>query len=666
MGTASASPQIPEHLSPQQKKTLRQRLHLTPESKAGRLFRYIFGRPLATAETETQKVGPVQGVPILGLDALGSASYGPEAALAVLLPLGALGLAYVREVIAAIICLLGILYFSYRQTIAAYPNGGGSFTVAKENLGERAGLLAAAALLVDYILNVAVGISAGVGALESAFPALQSHTLALCLGVLVLVTFVNLRGVRESGLAWSIPTYTFVGSLAGVLALGVFKTVQAGGHPVPVLPPGPLASPAGAISIWLIFRAFASGCTAMTGVEAVSNGVPIFAEPRVKNARRTLTLIVLILGTLLAGIGFLTNAYHVGAMDQEQPNYQSVISQLTGAIVGRGTLYYATIGSVLAVLTLSANTSFADFPRLCRLLAEDGYLPRVFANLGRRLVYTTGIVILFILSALLLTIFNGITDRLIPLFAVGAFGAFTMSQAGMVVHWRKLQGGHAKASLLLNGFGACATAVALVIIIGAKFQEGAWMTLLVIPGFVWLFLAVKGHYSHTSREIAGAPDLQLWDIRPLVVVIPIDGWSRVTEQAVRFAVQISSDVTALHVTPNEDNETLRNLWAERVERPSREAGLKTPRLDIVYSPFRQLFQPILDFVDAAKEEHPEQLVAVVVPELVQPRWWEYLLYNHAAAGLKAALLLHGAEHVVVINTPWYLRELPSSTRSSTH
>jgi amino acid transporter len=660
MATSSTSPQIPQQLSSPPKKTLSQRLRLLPESTMGRLFRFVFGRPLATAERGKQKVGPLQGVPILGLDALGSASYGPEAALAVLLPLGVVGIHYVREVIGAIICLLVILYFSYRQTIAAYPNGGGSFTVAKENLGERAGLIAAAALLLDYILNVAVGISAGVGALESAFPTLQSHTLILCLGVLLIVTFVNLRGVRESGLAWSLPTYTFVGSLAIVLALGVFKAIQAGGHPRAVLPPAPVASSAEAISLWLIFRAFASGCTAMTGVEAVSNGVPIFTEPPVKNARRTLTLIVVILGTLLAGIGFLANAYQVGAMDQRQPNYQSVISQLTAAIVGRGPLYFVTIGSVLAVLTLSANTSFADFPRLCRLLAEDGYLPHVFANLGRRLVYTTGILILFVLSAILLTIFGGITDRLIPLFAVGAFGAFTMSQAGMVVHWRRLKGKGAKTALLLNCLGACTTAVALLIIIVAKFHEGAWITLIIIPGLIWLFLAVKGHYRRTWAAIADAPALQVWKMRPLIVVVPINGWNRVTEQALRFGAQISNDVTALHVTPEKDNEALRHLWAEQVERPAIKSDLIPPRLEIVYSPFRQLFQPILTFVDQAKEDHPEHLIAVVVPELVQPRWWEYLLYNHAAAGLKAALLLHGAKHVIVINTPWYLRELPST------
>jgi amino acid transporter len=652
MGTSSTLPRI----SHDHKKESFKRLGLGRDSLLGRLFRLIFGRPLATTEQQTQKVGPLQGVPILGLDALGSASYGPEAALAVLMPFGVLGIHYVPVVLGAILCLLVILFFSYRQTIAAYPNGGGSFTVAKENLGERAGLLAAAALLLDYILNVAVGISAGVGALESAFPILQSHTLSLCLGVLVIVTVVNLRGVRESGLAWSLPTYIFVGSLTLVLVLGAFKAMQAGGHPRAVLPPAPLASSSGAISLWLIFRAFASGCTAMTGVEAVSNGVPIFAEPPVKNARRTLTLIVVILGALLAGIGFLANAYQVGAMDQQQSNYQSVISQLTAAIVGRGPLYFITIGSVLAVLTLSANTSFADFPRLCHLLADDGYLPHAFANLGRRLVYTTGILILFVLSAILLTLFGGITDRLIPLFAVGAFGAFTMSQAGMVMHWKRRQGNGVKAALLLNGLGACATAVALVIIVVAKFHDGAWVTLIIIPSLIWLFLAVKGHYRRTWAAITDAGGLQVRKMRPLIVVIPINGWNRVTEQALRFGAQISGKVTALHITPEKDNEILRNQWVEHVEEPSKTSGLMPPRLEIVYSPFRQLFQPILAFIERAKEENPEHLVAVIVPELVQPRWWEYLLYNHSAAGLKAALLLQGADHVVVINTPWFLRE----------
>src|SRR3954452_2869037 len=307
------------------------------------VFRVFFGRPLKTSEGKTQKVGPFGGIHILGLDALGSASYGPEAALTVLVPLGGIGLFYVREVILAILVLLAILYFSYRQTIAAYPNGGGSYTVAKENLGQSAGLVAAASLLLDYLLNVAVGISAGVGALESAFASLQAHRLAICLVVLALVTFVNLRGVRESGLAWALPTYTFTCSLLTIVAIGIWKTWHSGGHPVAVEPPPHFVATTAAASICLLLRSSASGCTAMTGVEAVSNAVPIFAKPRVDNARRTLTIICALLALLLAGIGYLAHAYRVGALDQTQPGYQSVVSQLASAVSGRGALYYSVI-----------------------------------------------------------------------------------------------------------------------------------------------------------------------------------------------------------------------------------------------------------------------------------------------------------------------------------
>ena len=631
-----------------------------PQAAGSRLLNLLFGRPLADSEGASQTIGPGRGVPILGLDALSSASYGPEAALAILLPVGALGLAYLQGIMGAIICILAILYFSYRQTISAYPNGGGSFTVAKENLGTYPGLVAAAGLLVDYILNVAVGISAGIGALISACPALQNYTLGLCLTVLVLVTFVNLRGVRDSGVAWSIPTFAFVGSLLAVIILGMLKTAHAGGHPHPMLPPAPLAHSMEGISLWLILRAFASGCTAMTGVEAVSNAVPIFAEPREKNARLTLTVIIVILGILLAGIAYLADAYRVGAMSQDQPNYQSVLSQLISAIAGRGPLYFITIASVLAVLTLSANTSFADFPRVCRLLAADGFLPYGFAQLGRRLVYTTGIVVLFLFSALLLTIFKGVTDRLIPLFAVGAFCAFTMSQAGMVAHWKRKKGANSRISIVINGAGMVATGAALLIIIVAKFWEGAWIVLLIIPALVALFAGIKRHYSRITREIGGALDLQVWDQRPLSLVIPIYGWNRISERALRLAIGISDDITALHITSQEDEAPLRKIWAERVEQPAREAGAAAPRLEIIHSCYRQVFGPILDFIEKEKKEKPDNLIGVIVPELVEPRWWEYLLHNNVAAGLKAVLLVCGGERVVVISSPWHLRKARSS------
>jgi amino acid transporter len=619
------------------------------------VFSILFGRRLRTTEAKSEQVGAIQGVPILGLDAIGSSSYGPEAALTILIPLGAVGLLYMREVVLTILVLLAILYVSYRQTIAAYPGGGGSYTVAKENLGQKAGLGAAAALLLDYTLNVAVGISAGVGALESAVPALQNHTLPACLIVLAIITLVNLRGVRDSGLAWTLPTYAYVGSMLVVLAIGVVKTVQTGGNPVPVEAPPALVAASASASIWLILRAFASGCTAMTGVEAVSNGVPIFAEPQVKRARHTLAIICGILGLLLAGIGFLAHAYKIGARYQWEPDYQSVVSQLVAAISGRGVLYYVAIFGLLGVLTLSANTSFASFPRLCRLLAEDGYLPSAFTNLGRRLVYTSGIVVLAVASAILLISFGGITDRLIPLFAVGAFGAFTFSQVGMVVHWRRAGHQWTSPALLINAVGAFATAIALIVIFFAKFTEGAWITAIVISCFLALFFSVHRHYQRLRAEIEPPSQLQTWKVAPPKVIVPIDGWNRVTERALRFALRISDDIVAVHVTAEETNPQLIETWRERIEQPARAAGFPEPRLEVIHSPYRQLFQPILDYIDAVKEQSPDRMIAIVIPELVQPSWWEYLLHNHAAFALRAMLLSRGDERLVVVSTPWYLR-----------
>jgi amino acid transporter len=621
-----------------------------------RLFHLLFGRRLRTTEAHTQKVTPCTGIPILGLDALGSASYGPEAALAVLIVLGATSAAYLRGVVCVILILLAILFFSYRQTIGAYPNGGGSYSVAKHNLGKGAGLVSGAALLLDYILNVAVGISAGVGALESAFPNLQEHRVALCLVLLTLVTGVNLRGVRDSGIAWTIPTYTFVLSMSCVLGIGIWKAIVSGGNPAPVENPPPLPEALGGVSAWLLIRAFSSGCTAMTGVEAVSNAVPIFAEPTIKNARRTLALICTMLALLLGGIAFLANAYHITAMSQSNPGYQSVISQLAGTVTGKGVLYYVTIGSLLAVLALSANTSFADFPRLCRLLADDSYLPSAFGNLGRRLVYTIGICVLATCAGVLLVAFDGITDHLIPLFAVGAFGAFTMSQAGMVAHWKKRGASITSPSLLINGFGAVTTAAALVVIIVAKFTHGAWITVVVIPAMIALFAGVRRHYARIKRETRPPVALQTWKVQPLQVVVPIDGWNRVTERALRFALRISSDITAIHVTPDESNDSLIEIWRERIEAPAAASNLPIPKLEIIHSPYRTVFDPVIEFVEMRRATNPDRLMAVVIPHLVEPNWWGYLLHNQLGAMLTARLLRDGARQIVVINTPWYLKD----------
>lgn len=632
----------------------------------------LFGQPLASSEEDEQKIGVFAGVPSLGLDGLSSAAYGPEAALTILLPLGILGLNYIGPITLVILVLLTILYLSYRQTITAYPNGGGSYTVAKENLGIRFGLLAAAALMLDYTLTVAVGISAGVGALISAVPSLHKHTVALCLGFLVLITIVNLRGAREAGAIFALPTYLFVLSLGGVLVYGLIQALGHGGHPHPIIAPPVVPKAVEGVSLWLLLRAFASGCTAMTGVEAVSNGVTIFAKPVVTNAQKTLTAIVVILLALLAGIAYLCRAYGIAAMDESSPGYQSVISLLLNAVVGHGGLYYITLASVLAVLILSANTSYAGFPRLCRLVALDGYLPHVFALLGRRLVYTVGILFLTGLCAVLLVVFKGITDALIPLYAVGAFLAFTLSQSGMVMHWlRQAKEGENKqkagagGALFINALGAICTSLALGVILVAKFTAGAWITVILLPALMALFLAVRRQYDAISKQIGKPRPLDLSHNDPPVAVVPLGEWNIVSERALRFGMRLSPDVFGVYVKlPNangndEDGdrlaEELKQCWTEQVDKPATDAGMPLPHLEILSSPYRKVTRPLTTYLNQLKTQFPDRLIAVIIPELVEMRWWAWLLHNHRATALKANLLLLRDPRIVVINVPWYVQ-----------
>ena len=620
------------------------------------LMDVVLGRPLATEEEKAERIGSVKGVPIFGLDALSSAAYGPEAALTLLIPLGLAGVAYIIPISVSIVILLAIVYFSYRQTIMAYPQGGGSYTVASENLGVWTGLLAAASLMVDYVLTAAVGISAGVGALISAMPSLQKHTLALCLVILVVVTLVNLRGVSESGGIFLAPTYLFIFCLLAMIALGVVKTLTAGGHPVSLAPPPPVAGATEALGIWLLARAFASGCTAMTGVEAVSNGVLAFKEPASVTARFTLTVIIGILMVMLGGIAFLCKAYGIAATPPGQPGYQSVLSQLLAAITGKGIFYGVSIGSILLVLALSANTAFADFPRLGRAIAQNGFLPHGLAVRGRRLIYTQGVYALAVLAGALLIVFGGVTDRLIPLYAVGAFMAFTLSQAGMVMHWKRVRGPGSTKSMFVNGLGAVATGVTVIIVLIAKFTEGAWITLILIPGLILTMRLVKRHYDRVAREIEYSAPLNTRHLTPPLVVITIDRWSRITNKALRFAITISPDVRALHVEYDQASDMLASHWRELAEEPAHRAGLAVPRLVVLKSPYRFVVRPILDYVLDLERNNPGRQVAVLMPELVERRWYLNLLHNHRAAALKALLLFQGDKRITVINIPWYLGE----------
>jgi len=621
------------------------------------LLDLILGRPLANREEFQERVGPARAIPIFGLDALSSASYGPEAALTVLMPLGAAGLNLILPITAAIIVLLVIVYFSYRQTIAAYPTGGGSYIVARENLGPNAGLLAAAALMIDYILNVAVGISAGIGALVSARPDLQPYTLNLCLGVLLFLAVVNLRGMRESSFVFLIPTWLFVCCLTAVIVAGLIKAFGPG-QPHAVASSRPLHVES-AVSMWLLLKAFSSGCSALTGVEAVSNGIKAFREPVVESARRTLTTIVAILIVLLAGIAFLTPVYQITAKPPDQPGYESILSQLTRAVAGDGVFYHLTIASILIVLTFSANTSFADFPRVCRALAADGYLPQSFANRGRRLVYSEGIIVLTIIAAILLWIFGGITDRLIPLFAIGAFVAFTLSQAGMVVHWKRVGGRGAKASLLINGLGALATCVTACIMAVAKFAEGAWISIFLFFVLIRTMLAVRKHYDRLVRELAAPAAIDTCSAPDSVIVLPIETWNRVTRKALLFAISLSDDVQVVHVqcgeTCGDGSEEMKRMQKE-LQKSAERVGCPIPRFVNLSSPYRFVVQPIVDYVLALEREYEDRTIAVVIPQLMERRWYYYFLHNQRLQLLAAQLLLKGDRRIVTINVPWYLRE----------
>ncbi|HEX4544304.1 MAG TPA: APC family permease [Candidatus Acidoferrum sp.] len=615
----------------------------------------IVGKPLKTSDERAEQIGIQEGIPIFGLDALSSAAYGPEAALSLLIPLGLPGVQYIVPISLAIITLLIIVYFSYRQTIAAYPTGGGSYTVARFNLGAFPSLLAAAALLTDYILTAAVGISAGVGALVSAVPSLLSHTVLICVGILVVITILNMRGVRDAGVAFMLPTYLFVGTLLITIVGGIVRVLLSGGHPVPVTPLPPPPAIAQAVSLWLLLKVFSSGCTALTGVEAVSNGVKAFREPAVKNAQRTLTVIILILAVMLAGISYLVKVYGIAATDPGQPGYQSLLSMLIAAVFGKGVFYYVTIASILFVLSLSANTAFADFPRLCRAISQNNYLPHAFGYRGRRLVYTYGIVVLAILTGFLLIVFNGVTDRLIPLYAVGAFLAFTLSQFGMVVHWRKNRGPHWLKSAFVNGLGGFVTGVTVIVVLVAKFAEGAWITVIFIPLLIVLFRAVRRHYHNVTVSTCCPEAVVPANLEDSpIVVVPIEHWSRIAKQALEFASGLSPEIIALHVEPGDHSELLHEEWVRYVEQSYRDKGAAPPRLITLPSPYRFVVVPIVQYVLELSQKHPGRRIVVVIPALVENRWYEYFLHNQRARLLEWTLLARGNERIFTVSAPYYL------------
>ena len=614
----------------------------------------IFGRPLATEEERAERIGPLKGIPIFGLDALSSAAYGPEAALTLLIPLGMAGAVYIWPVTLGIVVLLSIVYFSYRQTIAAYPQGGGSYTVASENLGTRAGLLAAAALMIDYVLTAAVGISAGVGALVSAVPSLQSKTLELCLVILVLITIINLRGVSETGGVFVLPTYLFIACILGVIAIGVYKTFAAGGHPTPVVVPPHLNAITKGISAWLLLRTFSSGCTAMTGVEAVSNGVMAFRDPTDKYAKLTLTIIIGILIMMLLGIAYLVPHYGIAATDPGAPGYQSVLAAFCRRHWPRNVLR-VSICSVLVVLSLSANTAFADFPRLARAIASNGFLPHAFVIRGRRLIFAQGVYALALLTGALLIIFRGVTDRLIPLYAVGAFMAFTLSQAGMVVHWKRNGGPEARRSMILNGLGALATGITTAVVLVAKFTEGAWITVLLIPSLILMMRAVHRHYERVEEEVFNDDPVRTDNLEQTIILLPIAHWSAVAEKTLRYAWTMSHEIQVVHVKCADRTDALVERWDELVEAPAKAANLPVPHLVVLESPYRLVVKPIVDYAIAQQVEHPDRKITMLVPQLIESRWYHYLLHDNRPEAIRALLLFNADQRISVITMPFQVK-----------
>jgi amino acid transporter len=586
-----------------------------------------------------ERLSKTTGLAVLSSDALSSVAYATEEIVRTLVLAGAAALSLATPIGFVIAGLLLVVVFSYRQTIHAYPSGGGAYVVARENLGDLAGLIAAAALLVDYILTVAVSIAAGVAAVGSAVPELHGNRVELCLLFLAVIAIGNLRGVRESGRIFAVPTYFFLVMIMGLLAAGGWRFAT--GQVVPLEAAGHL-TPAGttALTAFLVLRAFANGCTAMTGVEAVSNGVPAFRPPEAKNAATTLLIMAALSVALFMGITLLAQAYHVMPREDE-----TVVSQLArGIFGGRGGPYYLVQAATMLILVLAANTAYSDFPRLASIVARDKYLPRQFMNQGDRLAFSNGIVVLSVLAGALMVAFGGDTHALIPLYMIGVFVSFTLSQAGMVMKWRREGGPGWRAHAAVNAVGAVLTSLVLLIVAVTKFMEGAWIILAVIPVIVLHFLSVRRHYDHVAEQLS----LKGWlpaGTRRNTVIVPISGVHRAVVEALQYARSLSPDVRAIFV--DTDPRTTAEVKAEW-ER----WGQGVP-LVVLPSPYRSLMEPLLEYVEEVEKEHPWDFVTIVLPEFVPKKWWHHLLHNQRALLIKGALLFK--QNLIVTSVPFHLR-----------
>jgi len=600
------------------------------------LKRWLVGNPLKTSQAAHQRLSKLVALAVFSSDALSSVAYATEEILLVLILAGTVALSLAIPISVAIVLLLIILTVSYRQIIYAYPEGGGAYIVAKSNIGTWAGLVAAAALIIDYVLTVAVSTAAGIAAVTSAFPALFPYREALCLMTIVMVAVMNLRGVRESGRIFAIPTYLFIGSFLIMLGAGLVQ-LYAGQSPT-IRPPLDKAAVEG-ISIFLILRAFSSGCTALTGIEVISNGVSAFKKPEPHNAAVTMLGMAAVLGVLFVGTSVLALQYGVIPKDDE-----TVVSQIARLTFGEGTMYFFIQAATMAILILAANSAFAGFPRLASLLARDGYMPHQMAEMGDRLVFSNGIMILGAFSGFLIIAFRGDTHALIPLYAVGVFLSFTLSQVGMVRRWLVQKGPHWRKKLVVNSIGALATATATGIIASTKFIHGAWIVIILMPVLMMMFRAIHSHYVTVTKEIALTRDTRPPRPRRNLVMIPIGAVNKAVIRAVDYARSRGGDVRAVLVDVSPEETALVEIkWAQW--------GCGVP-LVVIPSPYRSVLGSLLDYIEEHLEKDPECWITVVLPEILPAHWWQNVLHGQRALLLKGALLFK--DRVVVTDVPYHM------------
>ena len=635
----------------------------------------LIGKPLSSDEAIHQRLNKLKALAVFSSDALSSSAYATEAILLVLIAAGTGALANSWLIALGIASLLLIVSFSYYQTIHAYPNGGGAYIVSKENLGIMPGLVAAASLLIDYTLTVAVSISAGVAAITSTFPEFANYRVPIALAIVIFITVMNLRGVKESGTFFAIPTYAFVIGVLVMIAVGFFRVVT--GNVTVATEEMQIIGETATISnlsLFLILRAFAAGCTALTGVEAISNGIPAFQPPESRNAGHTLIIMVTLLCTMFIGITFLANNFPLTELGGER----TVISQISGAVFGEGSIlfYYLQLATLL-ILSLAANTAFADFPRLASLIADDRYLPRQLKNLGDRLVFGNGILALMVMASVLIILFNAREHNLLPLYAVGVFISFTLSQSGMVIHWlreRHHEGFVLSPSwylkIVLNGFGAVLTFIVMLILIGTKFAEGAWIILIAIPTLVFIFTRINKHYQGVAQYLTLdgiAPDdiIRVGDVlsnTPMVVLM--NSLNRSSLQALEFALSSSSNVRvcAIETEPN-STKRLKSQW--------KEWSLQAVPLDIISSPYREIGEPLVEYLHKRDQQNEQfEPTLVILPEFVVENWWERLLHNQTSATIRDALYrdqMEGGHGRPVISVPYRIgvqRYIPTALQAS--